>query len=324
MKRLLIFSLGGLLALMIALIVIGLAIINIAARKGIEAGATYALGVPTTLGSARVGVFSGEFGMSGLKVANPQGFPAPHFLSLNEAAVAVSLGSLMKDTIEVPTFSLDGIDVHLERREGRSNYQVILDNLEKLSGGKGKEPASPTRRPDEGKKLVIRDLTIRRVTVHVDMLGIEGATAAIGDATGASATVTVPINEIKLKDVGKTGTGVGGTGVTVGQIADIVVEAIMAAVVQTGGDLLPKDLLNDIGRQLGDLGGLADVGLEVGGQAVDVAAKFGQEATKAIEGAAKDAGSAVEGAAKEAGKAVEELGKGLEGILGGSKRKPGK
>lgn len=307
MKRFLIIGGVGLVAVLVILAVVTLALVNFLARKGIEAGATYALGVNTTLGSARIGIFSGEFGMSRLKVANPEGFAAPHFLALGDAGVAVSLASLTKDTIEVPKFALDEIDVHIERKDGKSNYKVILDNLEKLSGKPDPGKPKPAPKPaEEGKKLIIRELTIRKVTVHVDMLGVEGATGAIGDVTGASAKVTVPIDEIKLKDVGKTGTGVGGSGVTIGELSSIIVQAIMAAVVENGGDLLPKDLLNDIGAQLGDLTGLADVGLEVGGEVVDVAGKFGQEAAKVVEGVAG-----------EAGKAVEELGKGLEGLLGG-------
>ena len=53
------------------------------AKAGVEKGATYALGVPTTLKSADVGVFAGTFAMSGLNVANPEGFDKePHFLKL--------------------------------------------------------------------------------------------------------------------------------------------------------------------------------------------------------------------------------------------------
>jgi len=116
--------------LLIIILLVGLSLFaNAAARKGVEAGATYALGVNTTLQSASVGIFSGKFGLTGLKVANVQGYKADKFLSLGEGNVAVSLGSLMKDTIEVPTFSLDTIELNLEKKEGKANYQVIMDNL---------------------------------------------------------------------------------------------------------------------------------------------------------------------------------------------------
>lgn len=315
MKRLLIVGSAVILACVVIAVIVMLLALNSIARRGIEAGATYALGVPTTLGSASIGVFSGEFGMSKLKVSNPEGFGTPHFLSLGDADVAVSLGSLTKDTIDVPRFALDSIDVHLERKDKRSNYQVILDNLEKLSGPA--DPAKPPPKEGGGKKLIVRDLTIRDVTVHVDALGLPGA-STIGDATGASARVTIPIKEIRLQNVGQTGSGVGGSGVTISQLSGIIVQAVMAATIEEGAGVLPADLLNDLGSQLGDLDGLAHVPMQVGGKAVDAVQKFGQEASK-IGG---EAGKAAGEAAKEAEKKIEEVQKGIDDLLGG-KKKPG-
>ncbi len=302
MKRLLLLGVAGVIALLVVLVIVVFIAINMIARRGIEAGATYALGVNTTLGSASIGVFSGEFGMTKLKVSNPQGYGTPHFLALGDADVAVSLGSLMKDTIEVPRFTLDSIDVHLERKDKKANYQVILDNLEKVSGPR--DPNAPPPKEEGGKKLIIRDLTISNVTVHADALGVPGA-AVIGDATGASARVTIRVPEIKLQNVGQTGSGVGGSGVTISQLSGIIVQAVMAATVESAGDLLPDDVLKDIGAQLGDLDGLAGVPLQVGGKAVNAAERFGQKAA-AI--------------GKEAEKAAKEVKEGLEGLL---KKKPG-
>ncbi len=284
----------GILALVVIVVVVALAAINAIARKGVEAGATYALGVKTTLGSASIGVFSGEFGLSRLKVANPEGFTAPHFLSLGDAGVAVSLGSLAKETIDVPRFSLDSIDVHLERKDKRANYQVIMDNLEKLTGPR--DPNQPAPKEEGGKKLIVRDLSITNVTVHVDPLAF-GPGAAIAEGTGPAPRITVPIKQIKLQNVGQTGSGVAGSGVTISQLSSIIVQAVMAATIEEGGGLLPADLLNDLRAQLGDLDGLANVLLQVEGKTLDE--KFGQEAGKAIE---------------------KELKEGLEGLL---KKKPG-
>lgn len=306
-------ALGALVVLLVAAVFVVAALAGSLAQRGIEAGATYALGVRTTLGSARVGVLSGTFGMSVLEVANPKGFPAPHFLQLGDADVAVTLASLTKDTIRVPRFSLDALDVHLEGKDGKSNYQVILDNLEKLSGPR--DPGAPAPAPKAGeKKLIIDEVTITNVNVHVDLLGL-GSGARLGQVTGAQAKVDVPIREIKLHNVGKTGTGVGGTGVTVAELASIIVQAVFAAVLENAGDVLPADVLADITGQLKDLDGLVNVGLEIGGEAVDVAEQIGQQA--------RQAGEDVKKTVEEAGKTVEELGKGLEGILGGGKNKGG-
>src|SRR5688572_21900868 len=108
--------LGGIIALVLLVFIgggIAVAAANSLARKGIETGATYALGVDTSLGSARVGIFSGELGLSRLDVHNPDGFQSHHFLELGHGGVAVTLPTLLKDTIEVPRFSLDAMNVYL-------------------------------------------------------------------------------------------------------------------------------------------------------------------------------------------------------------------
>ena len=54
------------------------------AKQAVERGGTYALGVNTTLRKADVEVFSGAVTLNGLRVANPEGFAADHFLRLGE------------------------------------------------------------------------------------------------------------------------------------------------------------------------------------------------------------------------------------------------
>ena len=65
-------------AVVLLVVVIGAVLVsqaNKVARVAVEKGGTYALGVQTTLNDASIGVLSGRFGMSGLRVANAQGFP---------------------------------------------------------------------------------------------------------------------------------------------------------------------------------------------------------------------------------------------------------
>ncbi len=285
-------GLGGVVALVIVTLVVALTFINSIARKGIEVGATYALGVKTSLTSARVGVFSGSVSLASLKVANPQGFPAPHFMALGDGGVAVSLASINKDVIDVPTLTLDNLDVHLETEGGKSNYQVIIDNLGKLGS---KDPNKPPAKGDET-RLVIRELTITDVTVHADVIGV---------AAGIKTTsVTVPIKEIRLKNVGKTGTGVAGTGVTIGELTGIIVEAVLAAAVSEGGDLFPADLARDLTGRLKELDGLKEVGVEVVGKVGEAAKNIGKD----FEPVVKEAGKAIEEAAKEGEKVLEGIG----------------
>lgn len=286
-----------LLLLVIGGVVLAIYSINAIARKGIESGASYALGVTTTLKSANVGLMSGTFSMNELNVGNPPGFSTPHFLSLGSGGVAVSFNTLRQPTVELPSLTLEKLDVNLEKKgEVGTNYKVILANLEKLKGTPSSKPSGEERR------FVIRELSIKDVQVHVDLVGGPGA---IGELT----KINIPIDEIKLTDVGKTGTGVGGTGVTLSELSSIIVQAVLAAAADKGGGLIPDDLLGDLKGHLANLGGVKDLGLKVLGDAKGTIQEVGK---KAIEDVKKKAEDAVK----------DTLDKGLKGLIpGGDKKK---
>jgi hypothetical protein len=293
--------LGGLVTIIVLALIIGLLFINGIARRGIQSGATYALGVETQVSSVSIGLVSGRMGLSGLRVANPQGYTSPHFVTLGDGKVEVSLGSLSQDTIQIPELRLSDVDLVLERHGGKANYDVILANIERVAGGKSK----PRQEPGPDKKLVIGQLLIRNVTVHADLLGVPGEFGAVANQV---ASITIPIDEIRLQNVGKTGSGVGGSGITVAQLSGLVIEAILAAAVEKGGGVLPPDVVNGI------KGGLANLG-SLGGQSLEVIGGTVQEATKAAGQAGQVAGETLKRGQEE----VQKLGEGLKDLLGGKK-----
>lgn len=274
------------LAILIALSVAGMFIyIDSIARVAVERGASGALGVKTTLKSADVGVFGGTFAMSGLRVENPPGFTDNPFLTLEDGDAAVSLGTLRKDTIELPHLRLTGIGMAIDRREGNSNYGVILEHV------KGDRAPSSEPTSKEGKNYIIREVTIRDVSVR----------ASFAPLGGEPMVVTIPIKEIALKDVGSE------KPLSLSEIAGVIVQAVMSAVVENGGGLLPDDLLKDLDGALSRLGSLSELG-------VDVTTELGEQAKQLLD----NVGSVGE----EAGKAAGEVGKTLEGI--GKNLFPGK
>jgi len=277
-----------LLLLLVAVVGIFVYIDSIA-KAAIERGATYALGVETTLGSADVGILSGEFAMRGLEVDNPDGFDGDHFLRIERGDVEVNLASLWQDTVELPLLALRGVDMKLERTPAGANYQVILDNLKRFESNQSKAPAPSD---ESGRTFVIREVLISDVNVEVDLLPIGGQLNR----------VEVAIDEIRL-------TNLGSEGVSMSQLTDVIIQAILAAVVQNATDL-PTDLINDLGGGLAGLTGLGfDATFKVGGEVTALAGDVLGEVTKTVGGAGEHVG-------KEIGKALE----GLGGLLGGDKQ----
>ena len=278
---------SGILVLVVIAVVLGIVFIDKIAKSGIEKGGTYALGVDTKVDSVSVGLFTGQFGLTGLNVSNPAGFKSAEFMRLSNAGVAVSTSSLQKPVVELPNLSLSTIRVNLERSGGKSNYQTILDNLAKM------QSKTPQQKGDSQKKFIVKELTITDVNVHLDLLGIGGELTMLD----------VPIDKITLKNIGSDGSGV-----DAGELTGIVVRAVLAAAVEKGGGLIPADIAGEITSQLGKLGNIGEMGVQAAGQV-----------TKTVTELGKEVGKVVEGVGKEAEKAADELKKGIEGIFPGKK-----
>ena len=188
--------------------------------------------------------------------------------------------------VELPRLSFDDLTVSLQKKNSKANYAVILDNLNKLksSGSAGGSSSN------SDKRFVIKDLTLKNIRVGVDLVGGPGK---IGDLT----KLNIPIQEIHLQNVGQTGTGVGGTGVTMEQLASIIVQAVLGAAAEKGGGILPADMLGDLQGGLANLGGLDKIGMQVLADPKGAVQKIGTDAAnKALEQGKKQ----VDDAAKKA------------------------
>lgn len=242
--------------------------INDLVKLGVEQGGAVALGVKTTLGSADVSVLGGRAAIGQLAVANPQGFKAPEFMSLGKGEVAVSLSSLRQDVVEIPKLELDAVRVTLERKDGKTNYKVILDNLAKLPSGSSSKGGSDT----PGKKFIVKDLAINDVRVTVDML----------DAGLPVGSLVVPIDQVHLTEIGTASKGL-----PMADIAGIIVRAVLDTARVNGKGIIPDDMLGDLAGQLGALGDLSQLGVKldskVGPALQQAADKAQQELKKGLE-----------------------------------------
>lgn len=268
MKKLIV-KIVAITAIVLIVAAIGIVLyIDSIARRGVEYAATFALGVNTQLKSMHIGLLNGQVSLGGLNVANPldQGFTSDHFLTLNQGRVEVSLGSLMKDQVVVPELTLSGLDMNLEKKNGKANYQVILDNL---SGGeKAKDQPKPEPSTKGGKKFIVNELTLSNIVIHADLLPVGGSLT--------KASLTIP--EIKLQNIGSESKG----GVVLSDLSGIIIQAIMQAVVDKGAGL-PGDMVNELGNGLKGLKGLGDAGAKVLKGA-------GDELGKTLDKGAKDIG----------------------------------
>lgn len=283
--------LTGIVTVLILALVAGVVLyfsLDMLARRGIVDGTSYATGTPTELDSASLSLTGGELTLDALTIGNPEGFNSPHFLHLDEGEVAVTLGSLLGDEVEVPRLHLSGIELNLERRDGRSNYGVIMENLEKLQG-------PPEEQPREGKKYIIREIVITDVQVTAALLSLDG---------GEPDEMNVRLSEeIRLTDIGSETEG----GVLLEQVSGIIINALMQAALEEAGNRLPDVIADSLQTELE---GLDDIGgVDVEAITEGLGGLLGGDDDEAQQDGDGDARDDVEDAAREGAR------QGLEGLL---------
>ena len=247
------------IALAVALVIV---LINPIAKQGVQRGATYALGVPTTLDSMNVGLFSGTVSLSGLNVANPPSFQGAHMLRSGRFDLAVVPSSLLSDVVRINNLDLNGLDLVIDQRVGGSNISQIVDNLDRF---KGSQPP-----PDQtsGKKVQLDHAVIRNVVAHVY-------------TPLASQPLTVEVPQIDLSGV----TSDKPNGVVLGDLMRRILPAILEAVVKQGQGILPPDVAANIQGQVGQLtAGLGDQAQKLVGQAQQQVQSAAGKAQQALHG----------------------------------------
>lgn len=258
MKKLLrvVIVLGILIVLVLG---VGVLFADRAAKVAVEQGGEYALGVRTQLDSANLSPLRGKLSLSELTVANPAGFDQPNFLTLKGADVDVEMSTLLSEEVIVDELVIDGMELTLEKKGGRENYDEILKHLQTL---RSKDKKPPETEGASEKKFVIRKVLVRGLVAHVHYPPL------------AATTVRVP--EVRM-------TNVGGEGQTIDVAYSNILQASLASIVQNRANL-PEELIDGLGAQLAKLG--------------DGVLQIGPGAGKALEEVGKQAGGALEEAAK--------------------------
>ncbi|MBO7741409.1 MAG: AsmA family protein, partial [Victivallales bacterium] len=158
-KRILLWTLGILLVLIIVLPLILINYLSPLVKGAVEKFGSQAIGCPVTVEKIDISLLGGSVDIVDFKVGAPQGFKAEP-ISVHEVFVKVDLGSLLSDTIIVDEIRIDAPQVAYEVGWGKTNVGAILDALQ---GDAPKEEKKPEVKQEEkaeesgaGKKVCIR------------------------------------------------------------------------------------------------------------------------------------------------------------------------
>jgi hypothetical protein len=149
-------------------------------QSAVEREGTRSLRLATTLGSARLQLFSGKLALHGLAIASPPGFAAPHMLEARAVELAVSFSELRREPIHVASIAVDRPVLVIEQSGGALNFRKAMERMPPEP--KGKQPL----------RLVIDELRIAgaQVVVRPGIPGLERE-------------LTLQMPAIQLKDIGR-------------------------------------------------------------------------------------------------------------------------
>ena len=260
-----IYAIVAVIAILLIVVVIAINLFaDSAVKMAIESAGTEALQVGVAVDSVNLSILGGKIGFRNLVIDNPPDYKYERLLELSDAKIAVEIGSLLTDIVNIKEIKFDGLTVVLEQRGiSGNNLQDIMKALPAKEAG----PSEPG-----GKKLHIDTLEITNATAKVKLLPLPGKVD----------TLTLKLAPIKMTDLG------GENDIDTVALTRKVLLAIAGGIAEQGAGILPEDMLGSLTSQLDKLGALPAAFLDQGGKLLNAGKDVGG-------GIIKGAGDATKG-----------------------------
>lgn len=173
--------------------------------------------------------------LQGLFIGNPQGFKTAYALKAERVELEVDLATLASEVIVIKKVAILSPDVVYEKGDAMTNFDALQKNIAQYLG-----PQEKPKPGEKEKKFIVQEFTVRDAKAQ--------ASAAFMDGK----TVTVPLPDIHLRDLGKAKGGA-----TAGELAAEMTAAVKA---QLSGAVSFDKLMKSAGNAL-DKAGKAIKGL---------------------------------------------------------------
>jgi hypothetical protein len=177
-------------------------------KRAIEKYVPEILQATVELDEVKLSPADGAGTLRGLRIGNPKGFRAPHAATVGTIALAVDPTTVAKDVVLVRRIAVERPSITYEPGAKGSNFDVLQRNVERYVGAGGDAKG--------GRRLIVESLIIR------------GARVTYAPQVGrGTATISFDLPDIQLRDVGKSRGGV-----TPGELAKIIVDALAARIAE--------------------------------------------------------------------------------------------
>ncbi len=269
-----------LIALVVLVVVVGVGLyvfissLDSVVKAAVEQVGSEATGTQVTLGEVEISPTSGHGALRKFRMTNPQGFAAGDAFKFDEVSVTIDLMTIFSDPVVIDEVVINKPEITYALGKSSSNVDEIRKNAETYAGaGEGGGSSGGGGESGSGPRLVIKNLYLR------------GGEVAVSAPEITKDTLSAPLPDIHLTDIGEDGRGA-----TPAEVVNQAIAAIAGSVKQAVQSV-------DVDKLLQNAGEMAD------------------EAKKALEGAAGEAGSAADEAGGAAKGAVDEATEGLKKLL---------
>ncbi|NQT52330.1 AsmA family protein, partial [bacterium] len=261
-----------LLVVVVVAAIVGVVLfVDQAAKAGIEAGGSSALGVKTQVDKVSVGLLSSSVTIKQLRIGNPEGYKTDHLLTLGRGKLACSVRSFFGNEPHIREITLEQPELTIELRyKNLVPKSNIGDLISSLDSGKKARQEAPKEKAPEGQK-----------TFRIDHIRIVGTKVRFHLLAGKTADVTLP--DIELKELKNRD----GTPLLLADIFRQVLSSMSVSAFKKAKGIVPDDLLKGFGTTLGSARQLIQ---GLGSRVTERVGKLGKEATGLIGDAGKEIG----------------------------------
>ena len=212
MKKTIVSIVVGLVVVLVVVLVVAFFSLDSLAKSGFNNVGPKITKVDTRLSGAAISPFSGSGELSGLFIGNPTGYKGASSIEAKDIKVAIKLGSVFSDKLVVEQVHVKGPEITFEGGLSGNNLSKLLANIQETSGGGAQ--AQPAASGNSGqRKLQVNEFVIEGGIIHVNLTDLGGR------------SMTVPLPEIRLENLGSDSQGI-----TQAELAKQIMEKLLVSV----------------------------------------------------------------------------------------------
>ena len=198
---------------------------------GIETYGSKITQADVSLDKVTLDLTSGQAALHGLQIGNPPGYKTDYLVKLDQISMTLDTSTITRNPVVIKEIVVEKPSMIYELAAGGSNVDALLKNVKSYTGAESKQGSG-----GEEHKLIINDLIIKDGQVNLSASALQGK------------TMSAPLSDIHMKDIGKAEGGA-----TPGEVTELIMGQIKTNAVSAVGSI--KNLPGAVTDQLQGVGG---------------------------------------------------------------------